>query len=141
MSMYVGLSHGSVATATPQLYQVTYFLTEPNFIGDRSLAQLDYAADSAMQLKILHKTNVLTFNSLGLQYKAIQYTIDGWLSVCVCGMQYSCLSHTCESVLQPLRLVTTSYYCHCSACTELVELRGSIRGHKKEQLAGGRGRG
>lgn len=79
-----------------------YFLTESNFHGNNSLAQLHYAADSAMQLKVLHKTNVLTFNSLGLQYKAIQYTIDGWLYVCLCGMHYNCLSQTCESVLQPL---------------------------------------
>ena len=55
-----------------------------------------------MQLTVLHKTNLLTFNSLGLQYNAIQYTIDGWLSVCLCGMQYNCLFQTCESVLQPL---------------------------------------
>ncbi|KAL3162156.1 hypothetical protein ABBQ32_009864 [Trebouxia sp. C0010 RCD-2024] len=99
-----GLSNSSGAAATPQLYQVMYFLSEGNFLANDSLAQLHYAADSAMQLKVLHKTNVLTFNSLGLQYKAIQYTIDGWLFVCLCGRQHNCLTHTCESVLQPLGL-------------------------------------
>lgn len=100
--MFAGLSHSSNATATPQSYNVTYSLTERNFLGNQSLAELHYTADSAMQLKILHQTNVLTFNSLGLNYTAIQYTLDGWLSVCLCGMESNCLSQTCEPVLRPL---------------------------------------
>ena len=55
-----------------------------------------------MQLQILHQTNLLTFNSFGLDYTAIQYTIDDWLPVCLCGTEDDCLPQTCESVLQPL---------------------------------------
>ena len=45
-------------------------------MGDDSLAELHYTADSSMQLKVLHKTDALTFSSLGLEYTAIHYPIE-----------------------------------------------------------------
>ena len=113
-----GLSNVGNATALPQHYHVTYSFTEANFMGNDSLAELRYSADSAMQLKVLHRTNVLVFNSVDLQYTAIQYTVDGWLSVCLCGMHYKCLTQSCDAVLQPLRYHFAALKQTCSALSQ-----------------------
>ena len=85
----------------PQLYNVTYFLTEANFIGDQSQADMTYSAQSSMHLKVLQQTHELTFNSLDLSVTQFSYVMDNWMSVCLCGYERQCLSHDCNEIIRP----------------------------------------
>ncbi len=85
----------------PQLYNVTYFLKEANFIGDKSQADTSYTAQSSMQLEALQQTQELTFNSLDLDITTLSYVLDDWMSVCLCGYEYQCLSHDCREIVRP----------------------------------------
>ena len=87
--------------AVPSLYNVTYFLTADNFLGDSSTAQDTYTAQSYMFLDILKTTSNVTFNSMDLNYSQISYSVASGPGICLCGGSSSCTSTNCSDVLTP----------------------------------------
>lgn len=85
----------------PQLYEVTYFLKETNFVGDETQADMTYTAQSSMHLDVLQPTQALKFNSLNLDITNFSYLLDDWMDVCLCGYHYQCMSHDCKEMVRP----------------------------------------
>lgn len=95
----------SYTAAAPTLYNVTYYLTAANFLGDSDTADTTYTAESYMHLDILQPTSNVTFNSLGLNYSQILYAVSTDSSaqpgVCLCGPTADCATSNCTGILKP----------------------------------------
>lgn len=84
----------------PQLYNVTYYLSAANFIGDAAQASTTYTAESHMHVDVLQATTSVSFNSKDLQYSAVSYAIDQQEAVCVCGSQEGCPDTDCSEAVK-----------------------------------------
>lgn len=87
--------------ALPTLYNVTYYLTADNFLGDSDTAKDTYTAQSYMFVDMLATSSNITFNSMDLNYTQISYSVGSSPGVCLCGAARGCLTTNCSNVLVP----------------------------------------
>ena len=108
----------------PQLYEVTYFLKETNFVGDETQADMTYTAQSSMHLEVVQPTQALKFNSLNLEITNFSYLLDDWMDVCLCGYQYQCMSYDCKEMVRP-----DGYALTCHSAADLDSGKAISAGH------------
>ena len=86
----------------PQHYSANYYLTEDNFAGNDTQADTTFIAESSMLVTVMRSSQQVVFNSLGLNFTSLAYVLDGWIPVCLCGMQSACLVGSCNRLIQPV---------------------------------------